>query len=100
MYRSWERSCGYRRDLFRDADWRDGPRKDYEPTAEPSVPEPPDDDTGIAGSFRLYKRAARASLENGPLLPTQTAQLQGLSDSTPPSRDNFRSGKDVDMFSA
>jgi len=38
-----------------------------------------EDDARILGSIRLYKRAARSSQENGPLLPTPSARLEGLS---------------------
>ena len=38
-----------------------------------------EDDASILGSIRLYKRAARSSQENGPLLPTASARLKGLS---------------------
>lgn len=36
-------------------------------------------DDGLLGSVRLYKRAARSSSENGPLLPTEEGRLRGLS---------------------
>jgi hypothetical protein len=38
-----------------------------------------EDDASILGSIRLYKRAARSSQENGPLLPTASARLKSLS---------------------
>lgn len=38
-----------------------------------------EDDASILGSIRLYKRAARSSQENGPLLPTTSVRLKGLS---------------------
>jgi hypothetical protein len=38
-----------------------------------------EDDASMLTSIRLYKRAARSSRENGPLLPTASARLKGLS---------------------
>jgi hypothetical protein len=37
------------------------------------------EDSGIIGSIRLYKHAARMSKENVPLLPTEDARRRGLS---------------------
>jgi hypothetical protein len=48
-----------------------------EPDKSPSVSS--EDDAGILGSIRLYKRAARTSQENGPLLPTECGRLKGFS---------------------
>jgi hypothetical protein len=38
-----------------------------------------EEDSGIMGSIRLYKRAARMSRENAPLLPTGEGRRKGLS---------------------
>jgi hypothetical protein len=100
---AWTRRSGHRRDLLRltsDIDRRNaqivtlcqkvsetalGRRPDKrrrrptrrEPDKSPSVSS--EDDAGILGSIRLYKRAARTSQENGPLLPTECGRLKGFS---------------------
>lgn len=102
--RAWTRSSGHRRDLLQlnaDIDRRNaqvvtmcqhvseaalGRRPDKRRSRrgkEGSARRPPlrtsDDDAGVLGSIRLYKRAARMSQENGPLLPTEAGRLMGLS---------------------
>ena len=55
-------------------------RRSYFP--KPPVEDPEvstKEDPGISGSIRLYKRAARMSRENAPLLPTEEGRRRGLS---------------------
>jgi hypothetical protein len=47
------------------------------PTEDPEVST--NEDSGILGSIRLYKRAARMSRENALLLPTEEGRRRGLS---------------------
>jgi hypothetical protein len=102
---AWTRRFGHRRDLLRlisDIDRRNaqivtlcqqvsetalGRRPDKrrrrlirrEPNKSSSVSL--EDDAGILSSIRLtlYKRTARASRENSPLLPTECGRLKGFS---------------------
>ena len=66
-----EAALGKRPDKRRRHQTRKGPSSSRSAGAE--------DDASILGSIRLYKRAARSSQENGPLLPTPSARLKGLS---------------------
>jgi hypothetical protein len=101
--REWSRRAEHRRDLLQltsDVERRSaqivamcqqvseaalGKRPDkrrrYRTRRGPSSGRPAgaEDDASILGSIRLYKRAARSSQENGPLLPTASARLKGLS---------------------
>jgi hypothetical protein len=47
------------------------------PTEDPEVST--EEDSGVLGSIRLYKRVARMSRENAPLLPTEEGRRRGLS---------------------
>lgn len=102
--RSWTRHFGHCRDLLRtapDIDQRNaqvvkmcqhisetmlGRRRDTRRSrrandgslASPQS-QPSDDDSGIMGSIRLYKRAARVSQENAPLMPTENGRMRGVS---------------------
>lgn len=102
--RSWTRHFGHKRDLLRltpdidqlnaqivkmcqhvsettlgrRPDRRRSRRAKHGPVKNPQ-PRPSDDDAGIMGSVRLYKRAARVSQENGPLMPTEMGRLRGAS---------------------
>ena len=66
-----EAALGKRPDKRRRYQTRKGPNGSQSVSAE--------DDASIVSSIRLYKRAARSSQENGPLLPTPNARLKGLS---------------------
>jgi hypothetical protein len=55
-------------------------RRSYFPKPPAEDPEvSTKEDPGILGSIRLYKRAARMSRENAPLLPTEEGRRRGLS---------------------
>lgn len=66
-----EAALGKRPDKPRKCPLRKGPDRSRSIGSE--------DDGGMLGSIRLYKRTARTSQENGPLLPTESGRLKGLS---------------------
>lgn len=101
--RAWTRRSGHRPDLLRltsDVDRRNaqivalcqqvseaalGKRPDKRRTrstgkdTNKGLYTSPEDEGGVIGSIRLYKRAARTSRENGVLLPTETGRVKGIS---------------------